>query len=169
MHFCFLKCHEEHQLSLTKDSDSHMIALQFWAEDCQYFIFPANHINTTIPFIGIFTVSIHTSKVSAMYIQQQKFTFTTRLTDRKRAWNFRSASTGNLVWILTGVLYSHKEVKYRSCLKRSKINHLRERMEMACWMFESVQRYYPPGIRNPWKVIWIIKVCASHVQRSEMF
>lgn len=84
MHFCFLKLSKEHQLSLTKDSGSHLAALKFWTEDCQYFIFPGNHINTTIPFIGIFTVSIHTSKVSAMCIQQQKFTFTTRLTDRKR-------------------------------------------------------------------------------------
>lgn len=86
-----------------------LTAQKFWTEDCQCFIFPANHINTTIPFIGIFTVSSHTSKVSAMCIQQQKFTFTTRLTDRKRMWNFRSASTWNLVWILTGVLCSHKE------------------------------------------------------------
>lgn len=179
MHFRFLKLSEEHHLSLTKDlqdSDFQFTSPKFWTEDCHYFTFPANHIKTTIPFIGIFTVKIHTSKVSAMWIQQQKFTFTARLADMKWMWNFRNISTWNLLWIWLeysslpfqefGNMELTKRVKYRS-LKWSKVNHIRERIEIACQVFLSLYRYYPSGIWTPWKVIWLVKVCVSHVQRNE--
>lgn len=83
MYFSFLKLSEEQQLSLSKDSTSQFTTSKYWTESCHYFTFPANHIKTTIPFIGIFTVKVHISEVSALWIQEQKFTFTARLTNTK--------------------------------------------------------------------------------------
>jgi len=69
MYFSFLKLSVKHQLSLTKDLGSKFTPPKFWTEVCHCFTFPANHIRTTIPFTGIFTVLIRTGKVSAIWIQ----------------------------------------------------------------------------------------------------
>lgn len=91
---------------------------------------------TTNPFIGILAYVCNEDPNAEVCCHS-------RLTDMKWMWNFTSAGTRNLVWILTEVLHISLEkfgnieltnrAEYSSCLKWSKVNHCMEMMEMACW------------------------------------
>lgn len=142
MYCGFLKLSEHCQLyTVTKDISSHFTVPKFWMKRWRFATTSLALLitcMTTIPFIGIFIVHIHTDKMTEMWFQKQKFVSTPRLINMERSahdilFEFWVSPLRDLV-ILSSQTWLQKH-EYRSCLKWNKLNHCRKRMVMAFFFF----------------------------------